>query len=49
VLRGRQHNNFAGALMSDNPNHLLWRERTYEVANGRGAGGVMPALVHKQT
>jgi hypothetical protein len=22
---------FAGALMSDNPNHLLWRERTYEV------------------
>jgi hypothetical protein len=22
---------FAGALMSDNPNHLLWRERIYEV------------------
>jgi hypothetical protein len=31
VGRGRQHNNFAGALMSDNPSHHLWRERTYEV------------------
>ena len=41
--RGRQHNNFAGALMSDNPNHLLWRERTYERGNARS--GAYPEAV----
>jgi hypothetical protein len=29
--------------MSDNPNHLLWRERTYEVRMA-GCRRVMPAL-----
>jgi hypothetical protein len=26
----RQRNDFAGALMSDNANYLVWRERIYE-------------------
>ena len=38
----RQRNDFADALMSDNPNYLVWRERIY---NGlRMDGGVMSAL-----